>query len=313
MPGVVTAARPSIESTISDDGLLGKLTHNMRLAWRWRFIDDGLGESDLRMIAGMARGAAASGVDVSFDELLRDQAVLDVGAPAPQSGELVGLAHSLTVIAQQAQAPARVWIGRTFALSGLEDGGDGAVPVVEIVHPEGRIAWASVGWPGQIGVVSGINAEGIAVMVDPARTGDVRPTRAARPVALLARMVLEQAKTLDEATKLLEQTPTLGAALITLVDGSTGKWLIIERTPSKAIIERSPKVPAFGDVLTTNALASDPENDRAHRMLAPASRVDRAARLVRLPAAGCRGDGGGDARSARGLDDSAAARPATAA
>ena len=300
---MVDAARPSIEATISDEGLLGHITHNMRLAWRWRFIDDGLGESDLRMVAGMTRGAAASGVDLAFDDLLRTQAVLDVGLPAPQSGELVGLTHSLAVIAPQAQAPARVWIGRTFSLAGLADGGDGAVPVVEIAHPDGRIAWASVGWPGQLGVVTGINAQGLAVLVDPARTGDVRPTNAARPCALLARMILEQAKTLDDAIKIVEQTPTLGSALYVIVDGSTGKWLIVERTPSKAIVEKNPKLPVFGDVLTTNALASDPENDRARRGLLSASRVDRAARLVRAPLADVAAMAA-VLRDQRGVDDS---------
>ena len=59
------------------------------------------------------------------------------------------------------------------------------------------------------------------MFVDPARTGDVRPTRSARPVALLARSVLEECKTLDEAIKLIEGTPTLGAAVFVLVDGST--------------------------------------------------------------------------------------------
>jgi hypothetical protein len=285
LPPVVEAQRATIEGTVSDDGLFGGITHGMRLAWRWRFIDDGLIDADRRMVAGMTRGAAASGVAVSFDDVVRDQAVLDVGTPVPRSGETEkhSLARSLTVIAQQAQAPARVWIGRTFALPGLDDGGESAVPVVTIAHPDGRIAWASVGWPGQVGVVTGINAQGLAVMVDPARTSDVRPTRTARPFALLARTILEQAKTLDEATKLVEQTPTLGAAVIVIVDGSTGKWLVVERTPSKAIAERTPRSPAFGDVLTTNALASDPENDRARRMLATTARVDRAARLVRAP------------------------------
>jgi isopenicillin-N N-acyltransferase-like protein len=304
LPGVVHAARPSIEGTVSDEGLLGGATHNMRLAWRWRFIDDGLVEADRRMVAGLTRGAAASGVELSFEDLLRDQAVIDVGAPAQRSGETDrhSLARSLTVVAQQAQAPARVWIGRSFALVGLDDGGDSATPIVTIAHPEGKIAWASVGWPGLVGVVSGINAQGIAVMVDPARTGDVRPTRTARPVSLLVRMVLEQAKTLDEAVKLVEQTPTLGAAVIMIVDGSTGKWLVVERTPSKAIVERSPKLPAFGDVLTTNALASDPENDRARRMLSTVSRVERAARLVRTPLADIAAMAS-VMRDQRGLDD----------
>jgi hypothetical protein len=218
---------------------------------------------------------------------VRSHAVLDVGAPAPRSGEAErhSLAHSLTVLGQQAQAPARVWIGRTFSLSGLDDGGDSAVPVVAIAKPTGKLAFASVGWPGHAGVVTGVNAQGIAVMVHPARTADVRAARSARPIALLARSILEQAKTLDEAIKLAETTPTLGAALLVIVDGSTGKSVIVERTPSKAIVERNPKSAAFGDVLTTNALSSDPENDRARRVLPTVTRVERAARLVRAPLA----------------------------
>lgn len=282
---VIRAARPSIDHTVARDGWFGGFTHSMRLAWQWRFIDDGLSDADRRLVAGMTRGASASGVAVAFEELLRTQAVLDVGAPARRSGEAErhSLAHSLTVIGQQVQAPARVWVGRTFSLSGLADGGDSAIPVVQIVKPTGKLAFASVGWPGQAGVVTGVNAQGIAVMVDPARTRDVRPTRSARPIAFLARAILEEAKTLDEAVKLAEQTPTLGSGLLVLVDGSSGKWVLVERTPSKAIVERNPKTAAFGDVLTTNALASDPENDRARRMLPTLSRVERAARLVKAP------------------------------
>ncbi len=281
----VKAAAPSISATISDDGWLGGATHNMRLAWRWRFVDDGLIEADRRMAAGLTRGAAASGVDVSYDDVLRDQAVIDVGAPSERTGEADHhtLAQSLTIVAQQQQAPARVWLGRAFALPGLDDGGDAETPVVEIVHPQGLQAFASVGWPGQLGVVTGINAAGIAVIVDPVRTVDVRPTRTARPVTQLARAVLEQAKTLDEAIKMIQGTPTLGSALIVLVDGTSGSWVIIERTPGKAIVERKPKTRVFGDLLTTNALASDPENDRASRTLPTATRIDRATRLVKAP------------------------------
>jgi isopenicillin-N N-acyltransferase like protein len=282
---VIGAARPSIEATVAVEGWFGGLTRNMRLAWQWRFIDDGLSDADRTIVAGITRGAAASGVSLAFEDVLRSQAVLDVGAPSPRSGqaEKHNLAHSLTVIAQQAAAPARVWIGRTFSLSGVDDGGDSAVPVVQIVKPTGKVAFASVGWPGQAGAVTGVNAHGIAVMVHPARTRDVRPTRSARPIALLARDMLETAKTLDEAVKLAERTPTLGAALLVIVDGSSGTWVLVERTPSRAIVERNPKSVAIGDVLTTNALASDPENDRARRMLPTPARVERAARLVRTP------------------------------
>ncbi|HEV7558679.1 MAG TPA: C45 family peptidase [Kofleriaceae bacterium] len=286
LPATVRAIAPSIENTVSYDGLLGGTTHGIRLAWRWRFVDDGMIEADRRMVAGLARGAAASGVDVAFDDLLRDQAMLDVGAPSPRSPEADqhSIARSLTIVATQA-TPGRVWIGRSFSLPGLDDGGDAETPVVEIAHPEGRLAWAAVGWAGQLGVVTGINAAGIAVMVDPTRTGDVRITRTARPISLLARSVLEQAKTLDEAVKMIESSQTLGAAVVVVVDGATGRWLVVERTPSKAIVEKTPRLPVVGDVLTTNALASDPENDRARRSLPTIGRVERAAKLVRAPLA----------------------------
>jgi isopenicillin-N N-acyltransferase-like protein len=282
---IVAAAAPAVSGTVSDDGMLGGVTHGIRLAWRWRFVDDGLVEPDRRMVAGLARGAAASGVALGYDELLRDQAVLDVGAPSPCSdqAEQHSIVRSLTLIGAQAQTPARVWIGRAVALPGLDDGGDSAIPVITIARPEGRIAWAGVGWPGLLGVVTGINAEGIAVLVDPARTVDVRVTRTARPVAMLARSVLEQARTLDEAIKLIESSVTLGSAVIAVVDGTSGKWVQIERTPSKAIVERNPRSPALGDALTTNALSGDPENDRAKRMLPTQNRIERAAKLLRTP------------------------------
>lgn len=286
LPAVVRASAPSIAGTVGTGGWFGGSTHGMRLAWRWRFIDDGLLDPDRRMVAGMTRGADASGVPLSFEELVRDQAVLDVGEPSPRTAEADdhSLARSLTIVARPVAAPARLWIGRAFALPGLDDGGDAAIPLVTIAHPEGRIPWASVGWPGALGVVTGVNASGIAVMVNPVRTADVRVTRTARPVAHLARGVLEQARTLDEAVKLIEATPTLGAAVIALAD-SAGTWLLVERTPTKAIVERSPRAPALGDVLTTNALAGDPENDRARRMLPTATRIERASKLVRAPLA----------------------------
>ncbi|HSK01095.1 MAG TPA: C45 family autoproteolytic acyltransferase/hydrolase, partial [Kofleriaceae bacterium] len=284
LAATAAAAAPSIEGTVGPGGWFGGSTHGMRLAWRWRFIDNGLLDPDRRMVAGMTRGAAASGVELAFEDLVRGQAVLDVGEPSPRTAEADdhSIARSLTIIARPAAAPARLWIGRAFALPGLDDGGDAATPVVTIAHPEGRISWASVGWPGALGVVTGVNAHGIAVMVNPVRTADVRVTRPARPVPHLARGVLEAARTLDEAVKLIETTPTLGAAAIALAD-ATGAWILVERTPTRAIVERNPRAPVVGDVLTTNALAGDPENDRARRMLTTATRIERAGKLVRAP------------------------------
>jgi hypothetical protein len=284
LESAVRALAPSVEQTVSRDGWLAGSTHTMRVAWRWRFIDDGQTDADRRLAAGLARGAQASGVPIDYTAVVRGQAVLDVGEPSPRSAEAAdrSIARSLAIVARPAGAPARLWLGRAFAVPGLDDGGDAAIPVVTIAHPDGKIAWAGVGWPGGLGVVTGVNARGIAILVSPARTADVRIARAARPIALLARSVLEQAATLDEAVKLIEATPTLGAAAVAIAD-ARGAWVLIERTPTRAIVDRAPRSPVIGDVLTTQALAADPENDRARRVLPSGARVDRAARLVRAP------------------------------
>jgi isopenicillin-N N-acyltransferase-like protein len=262
----------------------------IRTEWRYRFLDDGQTEADRSMTAGIARGAAAGGVDVGYATLLRDQAALDVGVPSATTaeGEQRTLTRALTFVTPQGgPVPGRVWVGRSFALPGLGDGGDAAArtPLVSLIKPAAGIAWASVGWPGLAGVVTGINAEGIVVCVHPVRAGDIRPTRTARPIALLARDVLETSRDLDAAIKLIETTATLGAAAYVIVDGKTGRWAVVERTPGRAQAIRAPAELAVGDVLAAPAFANDPDNDRARRVLSSVDRTRLANRLLRTPPA----------------------------
>jgi len=284
----VAATVASFAPTL-DGAVGGGWTHGMRVAWRYRFVDDGIPDDQQRAIAGVMRGAGRSGVDVDYQDLLRDQASIDIGVPAPWSGEnrTHVLARSLTWVSPQADVAGRLWIGRTFALPGLADGGDAAAshPVVTFFKPSGRIAWAGVGWPGLVGAVTGVNAEGLVVTVNPARTGDVRPTRTARPVALLARQVLETCTSIDEAVKLIDATPTLGAAAFVVADGKTGHWAVLQRSPSRLVVVRDPPTPAVGDLLSAAAFSDDLDNDRARRTLATGARVARAAHLLRTPPA----------------------------
>ena len=288
---VATAARqfqPAIDESVDRGGLFGGWTHGMRVAWRHRFIDDGVADGHERAVAGLVRGARAGGAGVAYADLLRQQAALDVGAPAPWTAErgLGQLSRSLTVVVPQ-PTPGRLWIGRTFSLPGLADGGDGpaATPVVRFLRPAGKKAWAGVGWATLVGAVTGVNQDGIAVTVHPAQAADVRPTRTARPVALLARDVLEQAATLEEAVQLVVDTPTLGAASFVIVDGKTGRWAVVERSPTRSAVRRDPGEAAVGDVLTASAFDDDPKNDRASRIAPAPARIARANRLARTPPA----------------------------
>ncbi|MEZ4404818.1 MAG: hypothetical protein R3B06_32820 [Kofleriaceae bacterium] len=93
------AMAPSIDGLAGAGGWLGGVTAGMRKDWRLRFIDDGINDRHRRGLAGLVRGAAASGAGLSYAETLRQAAVFDVGVPAPWTAEVAtrNLTRALTV------------------------------------------------------------------------------------------------------------------------------------------------------------------------------------------------------------------------
>jgi len=283
---------PSIERTVSDGGLFGGLTHHTRLRWRHRLLDDGIPGHQLLEIAGVVRGASrTAGVAPGYEDFVRQQAVLDLGVPPPWTAGRAfrALARSLSFVTPLRGAQGdRLLVGRSFALPGVADGGDAVAEglAVFFIHSESVIPFASVAWPGMVGVVSGINAEGIAVMVHPTRTADVRTTREAWPATLLARETLENARTLEDAIGILEnqENTPLGAAAFVVVDGNARKWAVVERSPQHLAVLRDPNPAVVSDILQSEAFADDPENDRARRVRPSQMRAKRAAQLLRTAA-----------------------------
>jgi hypothetical protein len=98
-----------------------------------------------------------------------------------------------------------------------------------IFHPtDGRYAFATVGWPGMIGVLSGMNEHGLCL----ANMEVPRKFRLpdAMPYTLLYRTVLERCRTVSEAVKLLESTPRQSANNLMLMD-ATGTRAVVELRP----------------------------------------------------------------------------------
>ncbi len=125
-------------------------------------------------------------------------------------------------------------LGRTldFPSLGVAD----KVTTLFIVKPTGRYAFASVGWPGMIGVMSGMNEHGLTLSNMEVDRGVRMPT--AMPYTLLYRAILEQCRTVDEAIAFLQKTGRQTPNNLMLMD-ATGDRAVAEITPESVVVRRA--------------------------------------------------------------------------
>ncbi|MBX3224997.1 MAG: hypothetical protein KF795_31055 [Labilithrix sp.] len=154
--------------------------------------------------------------------------------------------------------------------------------VVFLVHEDGKIPFASVAWPGFVGVVTGMNAEGVAVAVHGGRARE--PSVSGVPVAFSLREVLAAARDTDEAVRLLASQPVMVSHIVFVGDG-TGRFAVVERAPGVPAHVRTsfayPGAAGSGRAAVTNhfegPLAGDPRDEHVRRTttsLARRARVD---------------------------------------
>ncbi len=142
---------------------------------------------------------------------------------------------------------------------------------VFFVRGEGVLPFASVAWPGLVGVMSGMNVEGVAVVVHGGRAREVET--AGEPVIFMLRDVLERAHDTAEAIAILESQSVMVSHIV-FVGDSHGRFAVVERAPgAKATVRDTSADPAR--VAVTNhfegPLASDEKNQaiRAHTTTLP--------------------------------------------
>jgi len=174
-----------------------------------------------------------------------------------------------------------------------------------LVREDGKIPFASVAWPGLVGVVSGMNQSGVAVVVHGARGGT--PEAEGEPVVHALRRVLSTAHDTDEALRALAEQPAMVSHIVILSD-ENGRAAVVERIPGKPNFVRF--LPS--KAATTNHLegpaASDPKNLNVRAKTSTLPRRSRGDELLaRLPAKLSPGDAVTDAiallRDRKGLGD----------
>ena len=108
--------------------------------------------------------------------------------------------------------------------------------IILVYHPTGKYAFASIAWPGMIGVLSGMNERGLCLANMEVTRNPRWPS--ALPYTLLYRSVLEQCGSVDEAIALLQKSPRQTANNLMLMD-ATGNRAVSEITPEGVHVRRA--------------------------------------------------------------------------
>ncbi|HCA09157.1 C45 family peptidase [Chryseobacterium sp.] len=128
--------------------------------------------------------------------------------------------------------------------------------LIEFVEPDTGIPYMSVSWPGMIGVVSGMNKEGITVTINAGKSKI--PLTAKTPISLVTREILQYAKNIDEAIAIAKKRKVFVSESILVGSAHDKNAVIIEVSPKNFGVY---KVENTSRVFCTNHFQSEAYKD----------------------------------------------------
>lgn len=110
--------------------------------------------------------------------------------------------------------------------------------LVTVYRPQTKHAFASVGFPGMLGVLSGVNDAGLALtMHEVYQSRDSSPKFDERgiPYALVNRRVMEECTNIEEAAALIRSVPRTTSTNVALLEAG-GRSAVLEVSPKHVVV-----------------------------------------------------------------------------
>jgi hypothetical protein len=124
--------------------------------------------------------------------------------------------------------------------------------IVSFVKPEKGYSFVSITWGGLIGVISGMNSQGLTVTLNAAESSI--PTSAKTPVSILAREILQHASTINEAYQIATKYETFVAESFLIASAIDKQMAVIEKSVEKTELYRG----TDEEIIVTNHFQSEP-------------------------------------------------------
>lgn len=195
------------------------------IRWYNRHLDQYIPNRLLREIYALSSGLhdADWSFAPAYDRKLIYHGAHDVGHAFQTMGLVSGCS---AILARMSNEESSWLVGRNFDFFINES--FNANKILYTVRPDSGYAFMSIGWPGMIGVTSGMNEYGLYISLNAGPTqypGSVR-----MPVALMARMALQYCKDANCAATYLKDQPVFVSEIFIVVDKKSA--FLIEKSPN---------------------------------------------------------------------------------